>query len=354
MTRNQQTQDLNAGDRPRVLFIGGSVNQTKQMLAVAAAMPGIDAHFTPYYCDGLLDLARRMRLLEWTVVGYSWRRDSVDLLNRRGAKLDWEGRGGDWDLVVTSSDLIIPDNIRSHRIVLVQEGMTDPEGIGFHLRRLLPILPVWVAGTAGTGTSGTYDRFCVASDGYRDLFIRKGAPADRVVVTGIPNFDDCVAYGRNDFPHRDYVLVCTSDTRETLKRDNRKAFLRECVEIAAGRQLIFKLHPNENLRRNTREIKEVAPGALVYTSGSAEEMVANCQMLIVQYSTLAYVGLALGKEVRAYAPLDELRRLLPLQGGRAAASIASVCRELLACPVEALLSARQGERPTLVPMEVQA
>src|SRR5262249_10085941 len=227
-----------------------------------------------------------------------------------------------------------PQNIRGTRVVLVQEGMTDPEGFGFRLRRLMPFLPVWIAGTAGTGTSGIYDRFCVASDGYRDLFVAKGAPADRIVVTGIPNFDDCATYRLNDFPHRDYVLVCTSDTRETFKRDDRAAFIRRCVEIAAGRPLIFKLHPNERIERNAREIERLAPGALVYTNGSAEEMVANCATLIVQYSTLAYVGLALGKDVHAYADLAVLRRLLPIQGGRAGERIAEVCREVLQQPVE--------------------
>ena len=93
--------------------------------------------------------------------------------------------------------------------------------------------------------------------------------------------------------------------------------------------MIFKLHPNEDWQRNTREIHRYAPGAGVYTTGCAEEMVANCSVLIVQYSTLAYVGLVLGKEVHAFTNLDELRRLLPEQGGMAARKIAEVCRGLL-------------------------
>jgi hypothetical protein len=238
------------------------------MLAVAAAMPDADAYFTPYYCDGFIDVARRLRLLERTVLGYAWREDSVGLLKSRGVKMDWEGRSGDWDLVVTASDLIVPKNIRACRTVLVQEGMTDPEGIGFRLRKRFPFLPVAIAGTAGTGTSRLYDRFCVASEGYRALFIGKGAPADRIRVTGIPNFDDCERYRKNEFPHRDFVLVCTSDTRETFKSDNRKKFILDCMKIAAGRQLIFKLHPNENHARSSREIERYAPGALVYTKGS--------------------------------------------------------------------------------------
>jgi hypothetical protein len=327
--------------RRRVLFIGGSLNQTRQMLAVSEAMPEIDAYFTPYYCDGFLEFSRRLRLLEWTIVGHSWRQDCVNLLKSRGVNMAWEGSGGNWDLVVTSSDLIVPKNIRAYPIVLVQEGMTDPEGFGYHLRKWLPFLPAYVAGTAGTGTSGLYDRFCVASDEYRKLFIRKGAPADRISVTGIPNFDNCTVYLKNNFPHRDYVLVCTSDTRETWKRDNRKKFILDCVKTAAGRKLIFKLHPNEKHARSTAEIRRYAPDALIYTSGNAEEMVANCQVLIVQLSTLAYVGLALGKEVHARTDVEQLRRLLPLQGGRAALDIAAVCQDVLRTPVEQLLDRRR-------------
>jgi hypothetical protein len=254
--------------------------------------------------------------------------------------IDLNGARGPYDLVVTSSDVVVPQNVRAQRLVAVQEGMTDPPGFWYRTRQIVPFMPLWSCGTSGTGLSGLYDRFCVASPGYRDLFVSRGADPTRLVVTGIPNFDNCRRYLHNDFPHRDYVLVCTSDTRETLKRDNRKEFILDCVERAAGRPLIFKLHPNENWPRNTREIERWAPGALVYTHGCAEEMVANCQALIVQYSTLAYVGLALGKEVHAYTDLDELRRLLPVQGGTAARDIAAVCRAVLKEPIERLRSHR--------------
>ena len=31
-------------------------------------------------------------------------------------------------------------------------------------------------------------KFCVASEGYRDLFISKGVKPEKIYVTGIPNF----------------------------------------------------------------------------------------------------------------------------------------------------------------------
>ncbi|MDW8466396.1 MAG: hypothetical protein RML35_09550 [Chloroherpetonaceae bacterium] len=163
-----------------------------------------------------------------------------------------------------------------------------------------------------------------------DLFIRKGVKPEKIRVTGIPNFNNCKKFYQNNFPYKNFVLVCTSDSRETLKYENRRKFIENAVRIANGRQLIFKLHPNENHERATREIQKYAPGALVYTSGSAEEMIANCDVLITRFSSTVYVGLALGKEVYSEFDINELRRLMPIQnGGTSAQNIANVCRELL-------------------------
>jgi hypothetical protein len=298
------------------------------MEQIAAELTEVEARFTPYYCDGGLEWLRRAGWIDFTILGRPWRADCVAYLESHGLTMDYAGAAGPYDLVVTCSDLVVPRNVRGTKLVLVQEGMTDPEFFLFWLQRIFG-LPLWAAGTGGTGLSGLFDRFCVASPGYRDLFVRKGVPPERIVVTGIPNFDDCARYRKNRFARHGYVLVCTSDARETFKIDNRKRFIRRARSIADGRPLIFKLHPNENWERATREILRIVPEAQVFTSGSAEEMVANCDVLIVQYSTLAYVGLALNKEVHAYADLAELKRLLPLQGAMAARTIADVCRDLL-------------------------
>jgi ADP-heptose:LPS heptosyltransferase len=190
-------------------------------------------------------------------------------------------------------------------------------------------LPRWLAGTAAAGLSGLYDRFCAASEGFRDLLVKNGAPAERVVVTGMPNYDDCQRFRDNRFPHHGYVLVCTSDARETKKRDDRQAFLRGVLAIAQGRPLIFKLHPNENVERATREIRQAAPSAMIVASGNVEEMIANCDEFITQYSSTAFVALALGKPVYSYYDAALLRRLLPDQNRSAAKNIASVCEEVL-------------------------
>jgi hypothetical protein len=181
-----------------------------------------------------------------------------------------------------------------------------------------------------TGLSDRYDYFCVASEGYRELFIEKGIRPEKIVVTGIPNFDNCSEYLGNDFPYHNFVLVATSDTRETFRHENRRKFIRECVAIANGRPMIFKLHPNENAERARREIQEEAPTALVYSDGDVNHMIANCDVLITRFSSVVYVGLALGKQVYSAFDLDALKRKTPIQNeGGSAGNIAKVCRRLL-------------------------
>src|SRR5262249_31026659 len=151
-----------------------------------------------------------------------------------------------------------------------------------------------------------------------------------------PNFDNCRRFLDNTFPERDFVLVCTSDVRETFGFEDRKAFILNAVRIANGRQLIFKLHPNERAGRATREIARHAPQARVYTTGSAEEMIANCSVLITRFSSTVYVGLALGKEVYSDFDVEDLRQKTPIQTGTAAQDIAGVCRRLLAASEQAV------------------
>src|SRR5262249_51159747 len=147
-------------------------------------------------------------------------------------------------------------------------------------------LPRWAAGTACTGLSHAYVKYCVASDGYRRDFITRGAHAERLGGTGLPNFDNLAGHRPPAPRHEGHVLACTSDGRETFRRDNRKAFVRWALEIARGRPLVFKLHPNERMSRATVEIQRWAPHARVLTTGSGEELAANCHTLITEWSTL--------------------------------------------------------------------
>ena len=207
--------------------------------------------------------------------------------------------------------------------------MTDPITITYFLAKYFGF-PRWIASTAATGISNQYDLFCVASEGYKDLFIKKGADPDKIVVTGIPNFDNAKQFLNNDFPHKNYVMVATSDARETFKIENRKKFILDTVKIANGKQLLFKLHPNEKFERAKREIEKYAPGALVYQQGNTNHMIANCDVLITKYSSVVYIGLALGKEVHSYFNINDLKKLMPIQNnGTSAERIAGIGKQML-------------------------
>jgi hypothetical protein len=70
--------------------------------------------------------------------------------------------------------MIIQKNIEDKPVILIQEGMTEGEGLRYNLVKKLG-LPRFIAGTATSGMSDAYQYFCIASDGYRDLFIKKAA-----------------------------------------------------------------------------------------------------------------------------------------------------------------------------------
>jgi CDP-Glycerol:Poly(glycerophosphate) glycerophosphotransferase len=318
--------------KPKVLFICGSMNQTTMMHKIAQNLDDYDCFFTPYYCDRKYRPIQRLGLLDFTIIGGQNRRNTENYLWKNRLRIDYAGTNQVYDLYLTCTDLIVQENLWGKNLILIQEGMTDPENFMYRVVRRVHRfgVPRWLASTSTTGLSDAYTKFCVASEGYRKHFANKGCTEEKLVVTGIPNFDNAVEYLENDFPHKHYVLVATTDTRENFKFDNRKAFIREALEIAQGRQLIFKLHPNENPERSTKEILDIAPNALVFHKGNTNHMIANCDVLVTQYSSVVYVGLSLGKEVHSYFDLNSLREMTPLQnGGTSARNIAGVCRQVV-------------------------
>jgi len=316
-------------ERKKVLLIGGSVNQTKIVHAIGKELEEkYDCFYSPAYCEGLLDLARQKGLLEFTVLGERIRKQSEEYLLDHQLPVDY-GASGSFDLFVTTSDIIIQKKLHRKPVVLVQEGMIDPEDWRYHIVRALN-LPHWMAGTAMAGLSHVYRYFCVASAGYRKLLIEKGCDSAKIIVTGLPNFDHVITYRNNAFPYHNYVLITTSNARETFRPDDRFQFLRWAMEKAQGRPVIFKLHPNENVERATREIRQIAPEALIFSSGNTDHMIANCSALITQYSTCIFVGLALEKECYSYFDLGKLRDLMPIQNnGQSGKLIALVCERAL-------------------------
>lgn len=309
--------------RKKVLFIGGSVNQTSMMHALSRYFQEYDCFFTPYYIGNFRDGLMK-KYFDFSILGGKYKQHTLEYLASNNLKIDAMGSSGDYDFVVTCQDLIIQKNIKNKRIFLVQEGMTDPQRLGYFCVKRLGF-PRWIAGTSATGLSNAYDLFFVASKGYADLFIKNGVRPEKIMVTGIPNFDDVKRFLKNDFPYKNFVLALTSNLRECMEYENRREFILKAVSIAAGRTLIFKLHPSENMHRAVREIKRHAPHAFVYYTGNTNHLIANCDVLITRYSSTVFIGEALGKEIHADIPLAEVRQLAPIQNGGDSARRIAVC-----------------------------
>ncbi len=139
--------------------------------------------------------------------------------------------------------------------------------------------------------------------------------------------------------------MATSSVRETGRPDNRIQFLQNVKQIAGTRPVIFKLHPNENVARAEREIRMVFPDAPIFTDGNTNHMIANCDVLVTQYSTVVYTGIALGKEVYSNFDLSMLRSLTPLQNnGTSAERIAKICKRLVNIPLKDIKHPQRGQR----------
>jgi hypothetical protein len=319
--------------KEKILFITGSINQTTQMQQIAEQLPEFDCWFSQIFEDSKLInwVINNTTLLNRTILAGQFKANSEKYCLENGMKMDYKAQINDYDLVVYCSDLVIPKRMLQTKTIWVQEGMIDPYNTVSQWVKKLNLPPYLAIGTALNGSSNVCDIYCAASEGYKNRFSYIGTDANKILVTGIPNFDDCEQFLHNDFPLHDYVLVATTDNRECFKHEDRPAFIRECIKIANGRQLIFKLHPNEIVERAVAEIEEHAPAnTLVYRTGNINPMIANCEEFITQYSSAVYVGLALNKKVHSYFDLDELKSQAPIQnGGTSAKNIAQVCRDFL-------------------------
>lgn len=316
----------------KILFITGSINQTSQMHQIASELGDYDCYFSQLYSTNpMIKAAIKSGWLEGTVMGKKLRTIAENYLQEHNLRNDYAASvyNNQYSLVVLCTDMIVDKALRKHKTVWVQEGMTDPvTTLGKIVHRLR--LPSYLGGnTAFNGCSNIADIYCAASEGYKKQFAENGTDAHKIFVTGIPNYDNIETARYNEFPHHGYVLVATSDIREAYNRDNREAFIAHCIKIAAGRPLIFKLHPNEIKERAIAEIKKFAPvDTLIYSDGNTSHMIANCEELITQYSTVVYTGIVLGKRVHSYFDLGELYQRVPLQnGGQSAANIAQIIRD---------------------------
>lgn len=316
--------------KKRILFVLGSHNQTTLIHKIANNLnEDYECHFTSLYGDGWVKRWTDRGWLEFSIMGKWCIQQNKEYCSRNGMQYVYRGNDEIYDLVITTSDLHIPNNIRKSGFIMVQEGIIEPQDWRFHTAKIFGLSRL-LADTSMLGLSNEFKRFFVFSEGYKKEFVRRGVDGSKISAIGVPNFDNVEEYYNNDFPHKDYILVPTSNHRETKRPHDRIGFINKVLEIANGRDIIWKLHPREDHERAVREIEEHAPGTLVYTKGNTEQMVANSSMLIATYSTVVLTAAALNKEIISDYPEEELNALKPIQnGGTSAKIIADYAIEIL-------------------------
>ena len=135
---------------PRVLCAGRSLRPAPRALHRGLAEPDDDAPprgaelyehecvFTPFYADGLLRFLAENGLLDFTTLGGRAMRMTEAYLLEQGLTVD-DARGrGPLRPGGHGHRPRGPPNVRGRPVVLVQEGMTDPEDWRYHLVRRLP------------------------------------------------------------------------------------------------------------------------------------------------------------------------------------------------------------------------
>jgi hypothetical protein len=319
--------------RRKILFITGSINQTSQMHQISKHLGDYDCWFSQLFADSafLKAIKKYTPFTDGTVLADHFRVKSENYLKQFGSQIDHGGDKNKYDLVVYCTDMVIAKKFKQTKTIWVQEGMIDKHTPLTDVVKALQLPPYFTGDTSLNGSTNICDIYCTASEGYKNYFAKQGTDPSKLIVTGIPNYDNQHQFLDNDFPYHNYVMVATTDMRETYRFENRPEFIKKAVKIAAGRQLLFKLHPNEKVDRAKAEISKYAPaGTLIYHNGNTNHMIANCSELITQYSTVVYTGIALGKKVHSYFNLEELKRLAPIQnGGVSAKNIAQICHDYI-------------------------
>lgn len=319
----------------KILFIGGSMNQTKQMFQVYLHLKNdFDCYFTPFYTNNVIGI-----FLKWagyfdnTILAGKIFENTMSFFKYHELNIDYKAQknANSYDLVYMCTDMLVPSNIKNAKKIWIQEGMIDKINIWGKFIKFLKLPGFFAANTALNGSSNICDIYCTASDGFSKYITKMGTNPAKVIATGAPNMDNFVVAKKNDFPHKNYVLVCTSDIRELGSFENRVKFIKSCVLKAKGKRMIFKLHPNEKFERANKEILANSPAnTLVFQDGNTNEMIANCDELITQWSTVVFVGMALGKKVDSYFDYNLLKKLAMIQnGGKSAKKIAEIGRDLL-------------------------
>ncbi len=96
----------------RVLFIGGSLNQTTILHKIALCLPEMQCSFTPFFAEGFHSILCKTGLLDHTIMCGAHRQATIQYIQDHNLLLDEGGRNGPFDLILTCTDLIVQPSLK--------------------------------------------------------------------------------------------------------------------------------------------------------------------------------------------------------------------------------------------------
>ncbi|NJN28701.1 MAG: hypothetical protein HC819_23335 [Cyclobacteriaceae bacterium] len=97
-------------NKKKILFIGGSLNQTTIMFKIYEHLKSdYDCYFTPYYTDGFVDFFVQKGFVNFSILGGKFRQLTEEFFRNNNLNVDYKGLADDYDLVFTCSDLIMTE-----------------------------------------------------------------------------------------------------------------------------------------------------------------------------------------------------------------------------------------------------
>ena len=327
----------------KILFIGSTIRQTWALHEISKHLEtAYQCYFTPYYADGLVDVFRRFGWLESTILGESHQKATLNYIKKYNLKLDHRGNDHDYDLVVTGSDLVVQNNIRGKKLLLVQEEITVPDTPFTQLVEWLTV-PRLLANTSANGLSDRYDIFCVASQGYADRYVRKGLNPEKIKVTGIPRYASLQDARHETTVDRGVVHFATTPLSEPLKPKVRKAYLKEATQIADGRKIRIKLLPKGHVRRAKRQLRKIFPLVPIVVGDNLNQHFARSRE-----SICVLTAFTMAEKLHIFSDAQDVLSLMQVeQQIDSAEKIAKICRHLLNTPLPEVKDSKSGLRTRL-------
>jgi len=186
--------------KKKILFLTGSINQTIQMHSIAKFLPQFDCYFSQFFSENVfISKAIELGVLDTTIMGNPLRKRAEDYIHQHQLPNDYKAKLNSYDLVVFCSDMLFPKKFLTTKTIWVQEGMIDPYTWLSAFIQKMGIPRYWSFGTSLNGTSNLCDVYCAASEGYKKYFISKGTDENKIIVTGIPNYDHYNHWARDTY-----------------------------------------------------------------------------------------------------------------------------------------------------------